>query len=52
MAKIAYWLVKLNLLQWAAIRTKLEQLERLRSENTPRCPHDYPYYAFISDPMS
>ena len=30
---------------------QLEQLERLRSENTPH-PHDYPYYWFISDPKS
>ena len=39
---------------------KLEQLECLRFENTipppppplPPPPHDYPYYGFISDPMS
>ena len=44
---------------------KLEQLDRLRSEDTPRRPYDYPYYwsvhfasqvhtidQFISDPKS
>ena len=30
---------------------KLEQLERLRSEDTP-LPHDYPYYWVILDPKS
>ena len=29
---------------------KLEQLERLRSEDTP--PHDYPYHRVILDPTS
>ena len=29
-------------------RHKLEQLERLRSENTPS-PHDTPYDQFLSD---
>ena len=30
---------------------KLEQLERLRSEDTPP-PHDYPYHWVILDPKS
>ena len=30
---------------------KLEQLERLRSEDTP-LPHDYPYYLVILDPQA
>ena len=31
---------------------QLEQLERLRSEDTPPPPHDYPYYWVILNPMS
>ena len=31
---------------------KLEQLERLRSEDTPPPPHDYPYYWVILNPKS
>ena len=30
---------------------KLEQLERLHSEDTP-LPHDYPYYWVLLDPKS
>ena len=34
-------------------RLKLEQLERLRSEDTPPPPpHDYPYHWVILDPKS
>ena len=32
-------------------KMKLEQLERLRSEDTP-LPHDYPYYWVLLDPKS
>ena len=31
---------------------KLEKLERLRSEDTPPPPHDYPFYWVILDPKS
>ena len=31
---------------------KLEQLERLRSEDTPPPPHDYPHYWVMLDPKS
>ena len=31
---------------------KLEQLERLRSEDTPLPPHDYPFHWVILDPKS
>ena len=50
---------------WVWLICKLEQLERLRSEDNPPPPHDYPYYwpvhfesqvhtidQFISDPKS
>ena len=44
---------------WASLvasnSNKLEQLERLRSEDTPPPPpppHDYPYYWVILDPKS
>ena len=31
---------------------QLEQLERLRSEDTPPPPHDYPFHWVILDPKS
>ena len=34
------------------VKRKLEQLESLRSEDTPPPPHDYPYYWVRFDPKS
>ena len=40
------------IMDWRCLHSKLEQLERLRSEDTPQPPHDYPYHWVILDPKS